>query len=154
MRCKTYSVAKIISSNFTLSIKSLKNGKLVSLFFYNFSIVFKELNIHFWQGCLESFTWKTEKNKLHQYYIILEPNSHRLFISQPISISKNHLVILKIYFFQVPQRISLPASHLLNSLASTVRPSFMTVLDNVQKLFHDVSSGALSEMPLEVLFIL
>ena len=33
MRCKTYSVAKIISINFTLSIKSLKNGKLVSLFF-------------------------------------------------------------------------------------------------------------------------
>ncbi|CAH3162738.1 unnamed protein product [Porites lobata] len=51
---------------------------------------------------------------------------------------------------EVPQRISLPASHLLNSLASTVRPSFMTVLDNIQKLFHDVSSGALFEMPLEV----
>ena len=33
IRCKTYSVAKIISSNFTLSIKSLKSGKLVSLFF-------------------------------------------------------------------------------------------------------------------------
>ncbi|KAJ7362101.1 Exportin-6 [Desmophyllum pertusum] len=45
---------------------------------------------------------------------------------------------------------SLPASHLLNSLASTVRPSFMTALDKVQKLFHDVNSGALSEMPLEV----
>ena len=67
---------------------------------------------------------------------------------------KNDSVNLKVYFFQVPQRISLPASHLLNSLASTVRPSFMTVLDNVQKLFHDVSGGALSEMPLEVLFIM
>lgn len=51
---------------------------------------------------------------------------------------------------EVPQRISLPASHLLNSLASTVRPSFMTALEKIQKLFHDVSSGALSEMPLEV----
>ena len=55
---------------------------------------------------------------------------------------------------QVPQRISLPASHLINSLASTVRPSFMTALDKVQKLFHDVSSGALSELPLEVLLVL
>lgn len=50
----------------------------------------------------------------------------------------------------VPQRISLPASHLLNSLATTVRPSFMTVLENIQKLFHDVNSGALSKLPLEV----
>lgn len=50
----------------------------------------------------------------------------------------------------VPQRISLPASHLLNSIASTVRPSFMTALDKIHKLFHDVSHGALSELPLEV----
>ena len=56
----------------------------------------------------------------------------------------------KLFYLQVPQRISLPASHLLNSLASTVRPSFMTALEKIQKLFHDVSSGALSEMPLEV----
>lgn len=51
---------------------------------------------------------------------------------------------------EVPQRVSLPASHLLNSLATTVRPSFMTALDKVQKLFHDVSSGSLSDLPLEV----
>ena len=62
------------------------------------------------------------------------------------------MLIHKMFFLQVPQRISLPASHLLNSLASTVRPSFMTALDKIQKLFHDVSSGALSEMPLEVHF--
>ncbi|XP_015764483.1 PREDICTED: exportin-6-like [Acropora digitifera] len=50
----------------------------------------------------------------------------------------------------VPPRISLPASHLLNSIASTVRPSFMTALEKIQNLFHDVNSGALSELPLEV----
>ncbi|KAK2571880.1 Exportin-6 [Acropora cervicornis] len=50
----------------------------------------------------------------------------------------------------VPQRISLPASHLLNSIASTVRPSFMMALEKIQNLFHDVNSGALSELPLEV----
>ena len=53
---------------------------------------------------------------------------------------------------QVPTRISLPASHLLNSIASTVRPSFMTALEKIQNLFHDVNSGALSELPLEVGF--
>ena len=53
-------------------------------------------------------------------------------------------------FLKVPQRISLPASHLLNSIASTVRPSFLTALDKIHKLFHDVSHGALSELPLEV----
>ena len=53
---------------------------------------------------------------------------------------------------QVPPRISLPASHLLNSIASTVRPSFMTALEKIQNLFHDVNSGALSELPLEVGF--
>ena len=46
--------------------------------------------------------------------------------------------------------MSLPASHLLNSLTNTVRPAFFTALDKVQTLYHQVSSGVLAELPLQV----
>ena len=56
-------------------------------------------------------------------------------------------------WLQVPQRISLPASHLLNSLTATVRPSFFIAMEKAQKLYHDVSMGALSDLPVEVRFV-
>ncbi|XP_031571842.1 exportin-6-like [Actinia tenebrosa] len=50
----------------------------------------------------------------------------------------------------VSHRVVLPACHLLNSLTSTVRPSFLTSLDKIQTLFHTVSTGGLAGLPLEV----
>ncbi|EDO42656.1 predicted protein [Nematostella vectensis] len=51
---------------------------------------------------------------------------------------------------EVPHRVSLPACHLLNSLTSTVRPSFFIALDKVQSLYRDISNGSLGGVPLEI----
>ncbi|KAK3752549.1 hypothetical protein QZH41_013414 [Actinostola sp. cb2023] len=50
----------------------------------------------------------------------------------------------------VPHRIVLPACHLLSSLTTTVKPSFLIALDKVQKLYHSVSIGGLMDLPVEI----
>lgn len=51
---------------------------------------------------------------------------------------------------QVPERVLLPASHFMVSLTTSVRPSFFVALENVQKLYHEVTAGKLRRTPVEI----
>lgn len=51
---------------------------------------------------------------------------------------------------QVPKRVLLPASHFMVSLTTSVRPSFLVALENVQTFYHEVSAGKLRRTPVEI----
>lgn len=51
---------------------------------------------------------------------------------------------------EVPERVLLPASHFMVSMATSVRPSFFVALENVQKLYHEVSAGKLRGTRVEI----
>ena len=55
-------------------------------------------------------------------------------------------------FFQIPLQILLAASHLLNSLTTSVRPQFFLALEIVQKFYGTMNAGGLEALPLNVSF--
>ncbi|XP_014672669.1 PREDICTED: exportin-6-like isoform X2 [Priapulus caudatus] len=50
----------------------------------------------------------------------------------------------------VPEKIMQSAAHLLLSVATTIRPSFLLALETTQTLFTSVSQGALLTLPIQV----
>lgn len=52
--------------------------------------------------------------------------------------------------FQTPDKISHSAAHLLLSVVSTVRPSFLLHIPCVQKLYNSASHGAFRKINIEV----
>lgn len=78
------------------------------------------------------------------------PNQKQNVLSLTSNMTANKSTNKQDIIPQVSHRVVLPACHLLNSLTSTVRPSFLTSLDKIQALYHTVSTGGLAGLPLEV----
>lgn len=53
-------------------------------------------------------------------------------------------------FIQIPEKIMQSAAHLLLSVATTIRPSFLLALETTQTLFTNVSQGVIQTLPLQV----